>query len=410
MTARSLIRWLPKSLKKPAEAIEMLWNVGALAQPLEALRHLRHRAQFERLQKSLFYHRYASAILLAHELGLFERIAAGRAPTDGRLNANGIDALTRVLESEGLLRRAGDRFALTPFAERYLARSSPHAIAGMLDLMSAQAAAFGEVPARLADGHAPAALDIFADGSRYRAFLGAVNEYLDAAGRDLLARIADERVPAALDILSDGSRYRAFLGAVNEYLDAAGRDLLARIELGRVERFIVGSMGVSFSARVLERHPEARVTYGCLEHLVREIPRLRERFRVPPERVDGMHAHGGDPEADRWGDERFDLVFLTKKMILQPSERLGEKFARKAFHVLSPGGTAIFWETVHTDDGATPIARAMEAVLDLFTSPGGRVNTERGLRALLGEIGFTSIEIVPCLGGQTTFVVARKPR
>jgi hypothetical protein len=234
--------------------------------------------------------------------------------------------------------------------------------------MTAQAAAFGEVPARLRDGHAPTALDIFADGSRYR----------------------------------------AFLGAVNEYLDAAGRDLLARVDLGRVERFIVGSMGVSFSSLVLERHPEARVTYGCLEHLVREIPRLRERFHVPPERVDSMHAHGGDPSADKWGDERFDLVFLTKKMILQPEERIGEKFAHKAFEVLAPGGTAIFWETVHTDDRPTPIARAMEAVLDLFASPGGLVNTERSLSAMLRGIGFRSVEIVPVLSNTTTFVVARK--
>jgi hypothetical protein len=326
-----------------------------------------------RLQKSLFYHRWASALLLAHELGLFDRLAerprtaAELAST--ALNANGAEALLRVLEAEGLVERRDGRFALTTFASLYLPRSGRHSLGGMLDLMSAQASAFGELPARL----------------------------------------ADERTPAALDIFSSASRYRAFLSAVNEYLDAAGRDLLSRIRLGEVRSFIVGSMGVSFSAIVLEKFPGARVTYGCLEHLVREIPRLRDRFEVDPARVDGMHAHGGDPSADRWGDEKFDLVFLTKKMILQPSERIGEKFARKAFEVLTPGGTAIFWETIHTDGEPTPIARAMEAVLDLFASPAGLVNTEHGIRMLLGEIGFRDLEIVPCLGGQTTFVVARKP-
>jgi hypothetical protein len=101
-------------------------------------------------------------------------------------------------------------------------------------------------------------------------------------------------------------------------------------------------------------------------------------------------------------------VFLTKKMILQPEQRIGEKFARKAFDVLRPGGAAIFWETVHTDGMPTPLQRAMEAVLDLGASPGGLCNTESGLRTLLSEIGFRQIEIVPCLSGQTTFVVARK--
>lgn len=370
-----MIHRLPKPIRQPLQAMRTLWRVGAFARPLDALEQFKHRHQFLRLQKSLFYHRWASALLLAHEIGLFDRLAerprTAAELADGRIAVNGADALLRVLESERLVARDGDgRFALTDFAALYLPRGARHSLGGMLDLMGAHAAAFAELP----------------------------------------ARIADERVPAALDILSDGSRYRAFLGAVNEYLDAAGRDLLASIELGDVRSFIVGSMGVSFSALVLSRFPSARVSYGCLEHLVREIPRLRDRFAVPPDRVDGMHAHGGDPEADRWGDENFDLVFLTKKMILSPRERLGEKFARKAFRVLSPGGTAIFWETVHSDDAPTPIARAMEAVLDLFTSPGGRVNTERGLRAMLGEIGFTGVEIVPCLGGQTTFVVARKPR
>jgi hypothetical protein len=366
---------LPKPIRQPLEALRTLWRVGAFARPLEALEQFRHRHQFMRLQKSLFYHRYASALLLAHELGIFDRLAErARTPAelaDGTLNPNGADALLRVLEAEGLLARDGDgRFALTRFAALYLPRGGRHSLGGMLDLMSASASAFAELPRCL----------------------------------------AGDETPAALDILSDGSRYRAFLGAVNEYLDAAGRDLLATIDLGEVRSLIVGSMGVSFSALVLQRHPEARVTYGCLEHLTREIPRLRQRFAVPPECVTGMHAHGGDPFADRWGDESFDLVFLTKKMILQPSERLGEKFARKAFQVLNPGGTAIFWETVHTDDAPTPIARAMEAVLDLFTSPAGLVNTESGLRALFLSIGFHGIDVVPCLGGQTTFVVARKPR
>jgi hypothetical protein len=374
-TARAFLQRLPRPIRQPLEAIRTLWTVGAFDKPLEALEQFRHRHQFMRLQKSLFYHRYASALLIAHELGLFDRLRerplSAAELADDRLNANGADALLRVLEAEGLLERDGAvRFKLTPFAALYLPRRARHSLGGMLDLMSAQAAAFAELP--------------------------------DCLGA--------ERVPSALDIFSAGSRYRAFLAAVNEYLDAAGRDLLSQIELPDVRTFIVGSMGVSFSSLVLQRHAESRVTYGCLEHLVREIPRLREQFAVPPARVDGMHAHGGDPSADRWGDERFDLVFLTKKMILQPQERIGEKFARKAFQVLAPGGTAIFWETVHTDGGPTPLPRAMEAVLDLFASPGGLVNTEGGLRTLLGGIGYQRIEIVPCLGGQTTFVVARKPR
>jgi hypothetical protein len=262
----------------------------------------------------------------------------------------------------------GARWALGEFGRLFLLRDGRHSIAQYLDLVAAQALSFAELPSGLATGRAPTLLDIF----------------------------------------SERSRYRALLDGVNEYLTWAGRDLLSQIALPEVRELIVGSMGVSFSALVLERCPRARVTYGCLPHLVREIPRLRQRYAVPPGRVDGMHEHGGDPSADRWGGEAFDLVFLTKKMILVPEERIGEKFARKAHEVLRPGGVAIFWETVHTDDGPTPLPRALEAVLDLGASPAGLVNTDGGLRRTLGAIGFVDVQVVPVLGGQSTFVVARK--
>jgi hypothetical protein len=361
---------LPRRLRQPLEILRTLWSAGF--GPEELWAQWRHRAAMRRVQRSLFYHRWASALLLAHELGLFDALrqplTVEEAARAASVHPRAAEALLRVLESQELVTRAAGRYSLTEFAGEFLAGGGRRSLQPMLELMAAEAAAFAELPGAMATG----------------------------------------RVPAPLDIFTESSRYRAFLDAVNEYLSLAARDLLARIELPPVQRFIVGSMGVSTSAALMEKFPSARVTYGCLAHLVREIPRLRERYGVEEARVDGMHAHGGDPSADRWGDERFDLVFLTKKMILAPEERIGEKFARKAYQVLAPGGTAIFWETVHPESQPTPLARAMEAVLDLGAGPTGLVNTDRGIERLLGEIGFRQVEIVPCLGGQTTFVVARR--
>jgi hypothetical protein len=47
-------------------------------------------------------------------------------------------------------------------------------------------------------------------------------------------------------------------------------------------------------------------------------------------------------------------------------------------------------------------------VIDLFASPAGVVSTERSLQATLNEIGFAESKLVPVLGGQTTFMVARR--
>lgn len=369
--ANRLERLLPDKL---AQAVRSVRASGALEDPLAALSHFRHRHALSRLTRALFYHRWTTALLLAHELGVFDALQRGprtadELAADCHTHARSAEAILRILESQRLLASRDGRFELTPFARAYLVRGGEQSLTDTLDLVAAHAISVPEIAEGVKTGRSPAALDIF----------------------------------------SDGGRYRAFLGAVNSYLQMAGRDLLARVELPEVRDFVVGSMGVSFSALVLERFPGARVTYGCLDHLVREIPSLRERYRVPPARVTGMHVHGGDPDADRWGDEAFDLVFLTKKMILDPEHDLGARFAKKALQVLRPGGAAIFWETVHTDGAPTPVPRAMEAVLDLGASPIGRVQTEGGIRRLLGEMGYHRVDVVPCLRGTTTFVVARKP-
>ena len=352
----------------------MVRAAAAAQGPRAVFARWQHRHAMARVERALFYQRFASALLLGHDAGLLEALAKGprtaaEVAATCKIRPAAADTLLRVLESEGLLTRAGERWELTPASQRYLTRAGAGSLSDSLDLMAAQAAAFPSILEGLRTGQTPAALDVF----------------------------------------TEGGRYRAFLGAVNAFLDVAGRDLLGRIELPPIGSLLVGSMGVSFSALVLARYPAARVTYGCLAHLVREIPALRVRYGVPEARVTGTHAHGGDPETDRWGDERFDLVFLTKKMILDPDRSLGARFAAKAFQVLRPDGAVILWETVHGGAAPTPLPLAMEAVLDLGVSPGAPAQTEAGLRALLGGIGFDRIQMVPCLGGRTSFVVARRP-
>jgi hypothetical protein len=353
--------------------LNSLVATGLLSDPFVIANQWRYRRPIFRVQKSLLYHRYATALLLAHEVGLLEALAerdhtVQTAARACRLKPRAADSLLRILVSEGIANVRRDQYRLSRFGRLYLIGDGRFSISPMLDMMAAQAAAFAQLPEALGSGETPDALDIF----------------------------------------SPEGRYRAFLRSVNSYLHWASQDLLTRLNLPRINHFIVGSMGVSFSAALMKRVPSAEVTYGCLEHLVAEIPDLIEQYEVPKERVRGMHAHGGNPAKDRWGDESFDLVFLTKKMILEPKQRMGEKFARKAYQVLRPGGMAIFWETIHPDHGRMPLARAMEAVLDLGASPDGTVNTESGLFGMLKKIGYRDVELVDCLGGMTTFAVARK--
>ena len=359
---------------------KVAWNTGAWRQsPARLYKLLRHRREFSRVNKALLYHRFATALFVAVELGVFEALLDG--PQSSAAHAERCEAhpeairtLLRILEAQDWVSRDGEQVALTEFARDFFEADGPMSARYMLSLMGTQAKAFPQVLEAMRTGRTPDALDV----------------------RDL-----------------DGS-YPAFLTAVNNYLYWAGRELLQKVELPEISSFIVGSMGVSFSALLLEDQPQARVTYGCLEHLVQEIPRLRGEFGVAPERVEDTHAHSGEPGDDDWGSESYDLVFLTRKMILEPSEGVGEKFARKAFEVLSERGVAVFWETVYSESQPMPLGRAMEAVFDLCTSPSAPARTPEELRPFRLVMWFVAAEeatvcrVVPLdLSKEPTFRVLR---
>jgi hypothetical protein len=211
-------RLLPPRVRRSVRTARALWATGALRKPAELVDRWRHRQPFQRLQKALFYHRYAAALLLGHELGLYDLLAAGPRGAAAVAEACAIhpraaEAMLRILEAEGLLERTGEGYRLSAFGRLYLVRGGGLSMADTLDLLAAQAAAFAELPGGMASG----------------------------------------AVPAALDIFSPDGRYQAFLDAVNGFLHFAAADLLAAIALPEIESFICGSMGVSFSALLRAR-------------------------------------------------------------------------------------------------------------------------------------------------------------
>jgi hypothetical protein len=336
------------------------------------------------LQFSFFNFRFLLPVLLARQVGVFAALEqtplrAQRLAEHCDIHPEAAKTLVRVLESQGILtseaRSSEDaQVALSEFAARFLTaphKSGTHSSASLLpviDLLLTYTLNFEQMADSLRSGHTPTSLDVRGD---------------------------DPTVDAVLQ-------------AVNSHLAQASREFLMQAKLPKIRSCIVGSMGVSFSAALLHRHKNARVTYGCLDHLVRRIPSLRDQYEVDATRVDGMHAHSGDPAGDDWGDDAYDLVFLTRKMILDPRAHIGEKFARKALDVLSPGGAVVFWEAIHPDQGPSPLPLALETVFDLGMSPSAPLKTRSGFARTLREIGFGEIDYVSCLGGTTTFAVARK--
>src|SRR5262249_52086451 len=163
-------------IARPVETVRALWSAGL--SPTELWAQWRHRGEMRRVQRALFYHRWASALLLGHELKLFaalERPATvEEAARAVRIQPRAAEALLRVLESQERVVRRGERFELAPFARSFLVGDGRQSLVPMLELMAAQASAFAELPGAMASGRVPAPLDIFAESSRYRAFLDAV--------------------------------------------------------------------------------------------------------------------------------------------------------------------------------------------------------------------------------------------
>ena len=353
--------------------VRSLVATGALFQPQELLRRARFHREFAAVDKALFFHRYATILFLAQRHGLFDALSTETQAVASlaeriKLDVEPVETMLRILESQGWVDRSLRGVKLTAFGELFLNDETAYSGRPMLELMGEFANAYPQVEDALRTGV----------------------------------------TPAALDVQNTNGSYRLFLSAVNNYLYWAGHELLQKATLPNIRSCIVGSMGVSFSAQLLRLFPAAKVTYGCLEHLVAEIPQLCQHYEVPPARITSTHTHGGDPQADEWGDESFDLVFLTRKMIVEPESEFGLRFARKAFDVLNPGGAVILWETVHPNRGKTPLPCAMEAVFDLTASPKAPSRTKKCFERLLSDVGFSNIEVVSCLGGQTSFVVGTK--
>ena len=344
-------------------------GVGQLKKAATVVRHI---GQFRRIDRALHDHRLATCLLLSYRLGLFdvlsdEPMGAAEIARRSGLDEKATKNLLSILESLDVIDGEGQRFWTTSFGREFFDARSPVSLVPIFEVCETYAHAY------------PDLLEAARTGAR----------------------------PPMLDIFDETGRIDSLLKGVNYYLDQAARELFVTTDLPQVRRFIVGSMGVSFSALVMEAFPESQVTYGCLPHLVTRIPQLCEVYGVDRSRVVDMHAHGGEPSRDQWGSEAFDLVFLTKKMILDPDNDLGTKFAEKSFEVLNPGGAALFWETI-SDEGTAPASQAMEAFLDFGVSPRGPVLRGATFRRQLEAIGFSEVEVVPCMEGATTFVIARK--
>ncbi|MCS7213911.1 MAG: hypothetical protein NZ927_06830 [Candidatus Calescibacterium sp.] len=228
-------------------------------------------------------------------------------------------------------------------------------------------------------------------------------------GLSTLPKIIKEGKPSEnLDIYNLEGDYLPMLYGVNSFLYTATRELMRKYKFENIKRIMVGSMGISFAKNIQKKFPDVEIHIGCYPHLIRHVPSLKLKYKIPDSSIISMKDHKGVPSEDRWGDEEkgYDLVFLTKKLSLRSLEEFGHSFLSKAFNVLRSGGYAVIWESIVDDSGTNgPIN---ESILDLLTSYSGKRWKESEIASYVKSIGFKDVKIVKCLAGETTFAVAVK--
>ena len=294
------------------------------------------------------------ALRAALELDLFTAVASGQTTADQVAAAcgaspRGVRILADYLTVCGLLRKAGDRYELTPDAAAFLDRRSPAYLGGAVEFLLADElrGAFGQLTAAVRRGGTATSDEgtVSPDNPIWVAFARAMAPVMRLPARLLAGLVGEGRPPPrrVLDV-------------------AAGHGL--------------------FGIAVAERYPEAHVTAldwpGVLA-VARENARaagVADRHALLP---------GSAFSAD-WGGP-YDAVLLTNFLHhfdLPTCERL----AGKAYAALAPGGCAFTLEFIPEPDRVSPPPAAGFALTMLATTAGGDAYTFAEYERVFSRAGF----------------------
>jgi len=134
-----------------------------------------------------------------------------------------------------------------------------------------------------------------------------------------------------------------------------------------------------------------------LELTLFDIPEVCERARLalrsyPQHLTSRIRLHAGDFFQDDL-PPGADTIVMMRVMHDWPREHV-RRLAAKAFAALPSGGHLLIYETLK-DQGPCPGDAALISLLLLLISPGGECRTFAEMHALLREVGFASIELIP---------------
>lgn len=320
-------------------------------------------------------HAEARAIQIALKLGIFERLAAGALAADGlapviasESRATGI--LCNALSALGLLRKIDGRYHLAQAAQRFLVKSSPEYLGGMILFDGALWDEWGHLEASIRTGAPARTPDMFQSSpAATEGFIRAMDSLVRARG--------DDRWTAEhLD-----------LGFASSIADLGGGPGTYLVEFLRHFRNLRGAIW------------DLPATLEVAQRILSErAPTMLRRIEM--QEVDYLASELPGP---------VDVIFMSN-IVHSENESVNEALMTKCFRALNPGGLIAVKDHIMDRDLIEPAAGAVFSLYLLLTTRGRDYSFEE-TEGWLALAGFGDIQLMtlPSPPFTSSIVTARKP-
>jgi hypothetical protein len=290
---------------------------------------------FSQLMALAAGHAEARIVQTALRLGVFDAIGditrtAESVATKLQLESRATELLLNALAALELLRKQARSFSLAPVAQKYLIRSSPHFVGGMILFEDSLWQCWEKLP----------------DAMRRGAPVRPANMYQD-----------------------DPQETEIFINAMDSLVKARGdtEAVTRALDWHQAEDLLdVGSGPATYPIALCKQFPKLRAAVfdlpGTLKITARRVgdAGLAERIRLIP----------GDYRKDEISG-RYDVVFLSN-IIHGEDEQNNERLIGKLSTNLKPSGQIVVKDHILDDSRANPPVGAIFSLLMLLTTDAGR--------------------------------------
>jgi ubiquinone/menaquinone biosynthesis C-methylase UbiE len=312
-----------------------------------------------------------AALRAGIQLDIFTAIAAGNTTAADIANKTGasekgIRILCDTIVTDGLLTKQDNHYGLAPDAALFLDRRSPVSMTSVSDFLAGEELFMGSLS--LADAVRkggtlmPGEGAVEPDNPFWVLFARSMAPLMSMAAHAIAEQVAGSGPLKVLDI-------------------AAGHGI--------------------FGIEIAKRNPQAQITALDWASVLEVAKENAEKAGV----ADRLHLLPGSAFDVEYGSD-YDVILITN-FLHHFDPETNERFLRRVYAALKPGGKAVTLEFCPNEDRISPLAPARFAITMLQSTPNGDAYTFRELDAMFKHAGFASSEqhLIP---SEQSIVISRK--